>query len=80
MFQKLKNLIEKLPEVHALVIGDVMLDKFMYGVVERISPEAPVPIFKSLSEKICFGWCRKCCGQFICLKLFSPLNGGNWER
>ena len=55
MFQKLKNLIEKLPEVHALVIGDVMLDKFMYGVVERISPEAPVPIFKSLSEKIALG-------------------------
>ncbi len=28
-----------------LVIGDLMLDRFVYGSVERISPEAPVPIF-----------------------------------
>ena len=27
-----------------LVIGDVMLDKFMWGKADRISPEAPVPI------------------------------------
>ena len=27
-----------------LVIGDVMLDKFMWGNASRISPEAPVPI------------------------------------
>lgn len=35
-----------------LVIGDVMLDVYEYGVVERISPEAPVPIF--FSEKISY--------------------------
>ncbi len=29
---------------HILVIGDVMLDKYIHGSVERISPEAPVPI------------------------------------
>lgn len=27
-----------------LVVGDVMLDRFVYGVVERISPEAPIPV------------------------------------
>ena len=27
-----------------LVVGDIMLDSFMWGVAERISPEAPVPI------------------------------------
>ena len=27
-----------------LVIGDVMLDKYIWGKVERISPEAPVPV------------------------------------
>ncbi|HPC09829.1 MAG TPA: PfkB family carbohydrate kinase [archaeon] len=31
-----------------LVIGDSCIDEFQYGVCERISPEAPVPIFKSL--------------------------------
>lgn len=27
-----------------LVVGDVMLDKYLYGSVSRISPEAPIPI------------------------------------
>jgi D-beta-D-heptose 7-phosphate kinase/D-beta-D-heptose 1-phosphate adenosyltransferase len=35
-----------------LVLGDIMLDRYLWGDVERISPEAPVPIFhiKSCSE------------------------------
>src|SRR3989344_2038129 len=33
-----------------LVIGDLMLDKHIYGKVERISPEAPVPILKAEKE------------------------------
>lgn len=32
-----------------------MLDKFFYGEVERISPEAPVPIFKIVKEKLMLG-------------------------
>ena len=31
---------------HVLVIGDVMLDKYVRGEVERISPEAPVPVLR----------------------------------
>jgi D-beta-D-heptose 7-phosphate kinase/D-beta-D-heptose 1-phosphate adenosyltransferase len=34
-----------------LVIGDLVLDRFVYGDVERISPEAPVPILRVLSSK-----------------------------
>lgn len=30
--------------LHVLVVGDVMLDRYLYGSVERVSPEAPVPI------------------------------------
>ncbi|HLC63191.1 MAG TPA: PfkB family carbohydrate kinase [Candidatus Nanoarchaeia archaeon] len=33
-----------------LVIGDLMLDKHIYGKVERISPEAPVPVLKAEKE------------------------------
>jgi D-beta-D-heptose 7-phosphate kinase/D-beta-D-heptose 1-phosphate adenosyltransferase len=33
-----------LTEQHALVIGDVMLDRYLIGEVSRISPEAPVPV------------------------------------
>ena len=33
------------------VIGDVMLDEYAFGRVERISPEAPVPVFNYISSK-----------------------------
>ena len=32
------------PEVHVLVVGDLILDRYLYGRTERISEEAPVPI------------------------------------
>ena len=41
----LQNIIHK----PLLVIGDLMLDRFIDGVVERISPEAPVPILSNTS-------------------------------
>src|SRR5690348_2066815 len=36
--------VHRLSHTSVLVIGDVMLDRYIYGQVERISPEAPVPI------------------------------------
>ena len=39
------NLVrEKSKRIKALVIGDAMLDRYIFGQVDRISPEAPVPI------------------------------------
>lgn len=38
------NLIERFSNVKVLVIGDVMLDRYWWGNVDRISPEAPVPV------------------------------------
>ena len=40
-----------------LVIGDIMLDRFIFGNVHRISPEAPVPIVQSIEEKYSLGGC-----------------------
>src|SRR5271156_5407685 len=37
------------------VLGVVMLDKFVYGHVERISPEAPIPVLHHQSEKVMLG-------------------------
>ncbi|NOT39897.1 MAG: D-glycero-beta-D-manno-heptose-7-phosphate kinase [Alphaproteobacteria bacterium] len=42
----LQRHIERMAGVKLLVIGDVMLDHFIYGSVERISPEAPIPVLK----------------------------------
>lgn len=36
--------------VRVLCIGDVMLDHFVYGSVERVSPEAPIPVLKVVRE------------------------------
>ncbi len=36
--------IERLKSARVLCVGDVMLDHFIYGQVERVSPEAPVPV------------------------------------
>jgi D-beta-D-heptose 7-phosphate kinase/D-beta-D-heptose 1-phosphate adenosyltransferase len=38
------ELLENFPKVKVLVIGDVMLDRYCWGSVRRISPEAPVPV------------------------------------
>jgi len=40
----LPQLLEKIARAKVLVVGDVMLDRYWYGDVERISPEAPVPV------------------------------------
>nr|WP_320192467.1 D-glycero-beta-D-manno-heptose-7-phosphate kinase [uncultured Desulfobacter sp.] len=36
--------IDKFKELRVLVIGDLMLDEYLWGTVDRISPEAPVPV------------------------------------
>ena len=38
------SFVEKLNRVRILVIGDIMLDRYLWGKVGRISPEAPVPV------------------------------------
>ena len=40
------KLIDQFTQKHILVIGDVMLDEYIWGNVNRISPEAPVPVVK----------------------------------
>ncbi|MCB5195025.1 D-glycero-beta-D-manno-heptose-7-phosphate kinase [Deefgea salmonis] len=40
----MQTLIERIKAAKVLVVGDVMLDRYWFGDVERISPEAPVPV------------------------------------
>ena len=39
-----EQLINSFVNTNILIIGDVMVDSYLYGKVERISPEAPVPV------------------------------------
>jgi rfaE bifunctional protein kinase chain/domain len=49
------ELLDKFSTVHLLVIGDLMLDRFIWGEVERLSPEAPVPVLRVVSEDASLG-------------------------
>ncbi|AJD54231.1 MULTISPECIES: D-glycero-beta-D-manno-heptose-7-phosphate kinase [Thalassospira] len=51
----LAQLVEQLPNAKVLCIGDVMLDRFVYGSVTRISPEAPIPIIRVERESAMLG-------------------------
>ncbi len=53
MQQKLLDTVKHFGNVqqHALVIGDVMLDRYLIGEVSRISPEAPVPVVLLKSQQ-----------------------------
>lgn len=52
---QLASLVEDLAGVRVLTVGDLMLDRFVYGAVDRISPEAPVPVLRIERESIMLG-------------------------
>lgn len=47
--------LANLANCNLLVIGDVMLDHYIYGECNRISPEAPVPVFEIINEQKMLG-------------------------
>jgi len=53
--RRARDLISRLPGLHVLVAGDVMLDRFIVGKVSRISPEAPVPVVRFQAEHVRLG-------------------------
>src|SRR5215475_7462665 len=54
MIEQLHAVIQKIeqewPKKRLLVLGDVMLDKYIWGDVGRISPEAPVPVVRATHQ------------------------------
>ena len=48
--KRASQLLRKFPRRRVLVVGDLMLDRYVYGSVTRISPEAPVPVVKVAKE------------------------------
>ena len=45
--QSLIHLLQNLPAVRVALVGDFMLDTYVYGDVDRISPESPVPVLRA---------------------------------
>lgn len=55
MTAHLLPILEKLSGHRVLCIGDIMVDRFVYGQVSRISPEAPIPVILKKREAIMLG-------------------------
>lgn len=46
------HFIDRMAEIRVLVVGDLMLDRFVYGQTSRLSPEAPVPVLNIDRESV----------------------------
>ncbi len=70
--KNLSGIIDEFKNIKILVVGDVMLDRFIWGDVERISPEAPVPVVKVTNENFLLGGSANVLNNVVAL-------GGNAE-
>lgn len=52
---RVEEILEKFKSLKVLVVGDVILDRYVFGKVERISPEAPVPVVEVQREEFRLG-------------------------
>lgn len=52
---KLLDILERIQKTKIAVLGDLMLDRYIWGNVDRISPEAPVPVVEVASESVSLG-------------------------
>ncbi len=52
---RLQDIVHRFSEHSLLVAGDLMMDRFVWGRVDRISPEAPVPVVEVTREEDCPG-------------------------
>lgn len=52
---RIESLVARFEDLHLLVAGDVLLDEYLVGDVDRISPEAPVPVVRVRSESLALG-------------------------
>lgn len=53
--QALTQLLDQIKSKRVACIGDVMVDRFVYGSVHRVSPEAPIPVLSRAHEQVMLG-------------------------
>jgi D-beta-D-heptose 7-phosphate kinase/D-beta-D-heptose 1-phosphate adenosyltransferase len=51
----LADWIDRLPQTRVMCVGDVMLDRFVEGDVDRVSPEAPIPVLRIRGQSAMLG-------------------------
>jgi D-glycero-beta-D-manno-heptose-7-phosphate kinase len=70
---RIKNIISRMRGISVMVAGDVMLDEYWWGSVNRISPEAPVPVVEVNSVTVKLGGAANVAGNILALGARSHL-------
>ncbi len=77
--------INRFSQSKVLVIGDIMVDQFIWGKVSRISPEAPVPVVEVTKETLLLGGCANVMnniffigGNALITGIIGPDDMGRW--
>jgi rfaE bifunctional protein kinase chain/domain len=85
--KRMARIVEDFASKRILVLGDLMLDKYLWGNVGRISPEAPVPIVEVHKDTSCLGGAGNVCHNLRSLDAFPIPVGvvgddqaGDWIR
>ncbi len=81
--QDLIDRIERLGSPRVVLVGDFMLDRYVYGDVERINPEAPVPILRHVRDESIVGGAGRVAaaigalgGAAVCIGVIGEDDGG----
>lgn len=73
--KRVRELLEAIRKVRILVVGDLMLDQFVWGNVRRISPEAPVPVVEFERESFMPGGAANVARNLTALQVPTELFG-----
>jgi len=83
--KKALDIIRRFNSSKVLIVGDIMVDHFIWGKVSRISPEAPVPVVKVTSESLLLGGCANVLNNVVSMGGRGEVSGvvgsddmGNW--
>jgi bifunctional ADP-heptose synthase (sugar kinase/adenylyltransferase) len=75
-----RQILSAATKTRVLVLGDVMLDQFIWGGVSRISPEAPVPVVDFERESFMPGGAANVARNLTSLKRAGGTFRRDWQR
>src|SRR4051794_34209679 len=64
---RLIELVENMPGKRVTLVGDLMVDRYVYGDAERLSPEAPVPVLHYQHEELRLGGAASVAANLLAL-------------
>src|SRR5688500_4124704 len=73
--KRVRELLDAIRKLRILVVGDLMLDQFVWGSVRRISPEAPVPVVEFERESFMPGGAANVARNLTALEVRTELFG-----